>query len=145
MKTVWYKIWVTTLDGRYIFLSDVKHSEEWDLLGCYAVATGKELPTFRRITVPHVEQHLFENLKYRRTHSFVWTDFAILGHFFYGVAKCRWLASSCIYGSSESLICCVARTDCASTSVTGIKFRLRNVSWNFCSMFLCIRGNCWEN
>ena len=47
MKTVWYKIWVTTLDGRYIFLSDVKHSEESDLLGCYAVATGKELPPFR--------------------------------------------------------------------------------------------------
>jgi len=35
------------------------------------VATGKWFPTFRMIMVPQLEQHLCDNLKYRKTHSFV--------------------------------------------------------------------------
>jgi hypothetical protein len=80
------------------------------------------------IILPRLEQYPCENLRYRKTHSFVRAQFAILGAFFYGVTKCLLPAVCCIDGSFESHIYCVATTECASTSVTGSNLSSGNVS-----------------
>ena len=87
------------------------------------VATGKQFLTFRMIIVSRLEQHPSDNLKYRKTHSFVLAQFAILSSFVYGVRKFRSPALYHIDGSFESHICCVATTEYASTSVTGSNLR----------------------